>query len=144
MWSRGCNACLVASRQTVVLVSFTVHCGITLHASCHTLLVIWSTCPPGEENYSCLCQSMAFGRPYGSIWVPHGAPDPQLHDTPLICNIYIYISCNDTTFKCYIAFRSIPASCHMPPSILFTIYLVFNTWCLIIWFVLDAHWSPTD
>ena len=42
-------------------------------------------------------------------------PDPQLHEAPLICN--------RTTFKCYIAFRSIPTSRHMSSSVLFTIHL---------------------
>ena len=47
---------------------------------------------------------------------------------------------NLTTFKCYITFCSIPKSCHVPPSTLFTIHLFFFiAWCLIIW--LSGHWN---
>ena len=85
-------------------------------------------------------------RPRGeSIWASNILDSPQYQD-PLIHN--------RTTFKCHIAFYSITTSCHTPPSILFTIHLFLNAWCLFIWpsehrifgfrRVLNAHWSVTD
>ena len=88
---------------------------------------------------------LAFRLHVDSIWV-RNLPGPPQYQDPLIHNL--------TTFKCHIAFYSIATSCHIPPSILFTIHLCLDAYCLIIWLsehripgfrlVFNAHWSVTD
>ena len=88
---------------------------------------------------------LAFRQRGEFIWA-HNISDPPQYQDPLIHN--------HTTFKCPIAFYSITTSCHIPPSILCSIHLFFNAWCLIIWLsehriirfrlVLNTHWSITD
>ena len=103
-----------------------------------------------KESYSwdwqCVASRTRIEALYGEpIWA-RDPLDAQLHLALLIRS--------RTPFKCHISFRSITTSCQMPPSILFTIYLFFNAWCLIIWLsehriftcrlVLNDHSSVTD
>ena len=62
---------------------------------------------------------------------------PQLYEAPLIRN--------RKTFKCYVAFRSIPASCHMPSCLLSIYFECVVPDNLTEWtshfFIFNVHWS---
>ena len=103
-------------------------CVIKPNASCYILCSVWFAIDQARK---------AIHEP-GNVWRLelalrlHGEPiwtrdplDSQLHLALLVHN--------RTTFKCLFSFRSIPTSCQMPLSILFTIHLFLNAWCLIIW-----------
>ena len=75
--------------------------------------------------------------------------DPPLHQAPLIHD--------RKTFKCYIAFRSIPKSCNIAPLIMFYYQLIFycmvlnhlseyHTFCVhnVMWSVMDCPWNLTN
>ena len=101
---------------------------INPYAFCNSLCSLWFTInqagKPIQEPGNVWRLEFAL-RPYGEpIWARNPL-DSQLHLVLLIRN--------RTTFKYLIGFRSIITSCQMPRSILFTIHLFFNAWCLIIW-----------
>ena len=81
---------------------FQVLCGLPIAAPNYILLSIGPTCQNGEENHSWLLQ-----------YVARNASDPPQYQAPLIHD--------NRTFKCYIAFSNIRASCDMQHCILCTI-----------------------
>ena len=144
MWFFSCGSKSRISKARRTIPQFLGLDGVFFPFKCCVVYPYWHpsystiyrpTCRQGEENHSWLWQCVA-----------RNASDPPQYQAPPIHN--------HTTFKCHIAFSNIIRSCDMSPCILFIIYLVLNTWCLIICLsehrtfaikhVLDAKWSVTN
>ena len=120
--------CMIFQCFNCSFIPFNVIFIINPYAFCNSLCSIWFTInqagkPIQEPGKMCGVSKLHWG-PMASLF-ERDPLDSQLHLVLLIRN--------RTTFKYLIGFRSIITSCQMPRSILFTIHLFFNAWCLIIW-----------